>query len=221
MLDARVLQLLEVAANPDELWVGGRRLTWAEYGDPDGEVVFYFSGGDSSRLEGRCLDAAAQSLGVRVIAPDRPGFGGSDPVPDRTLGDWADDVAALADAVEARAFSVVGLSGGGPHALATAWALPTRVRSVVVVASAPAPAPRSASHGYRVPLPVLGLGDASRTLGAAFPARPASRARKQCARETDRANRRECGAGGRAPSENPPRGEPCSWRACDSATRAA
>jgi pimeloyl-ACP methyl ester carboxylesterase len=50
--------------------------------------------------------------------------------------DWADDVAELADALDVDRFAVVGVSGGGPGALACAWAMPDRIRSVGVVSGA-------------------------------------------------------------------------------------
>jgi pimeloyl-ACP methyl ester carboxylesterase len=49
--------------------------------------------------------------------------------------DWADDVAALADELSWGRFSVAGVSGGGPHALACAVALPERIAAVGVVSS--------------------------------------------------------------------------------------
>jgi pimeloyl-ACP methyl ester carboxylesterase len=76
--------------------------------------------------------------GLRLIAPDRPGYGGSDPKPERTVLDWADDVAQLADALGIRQFAVVGVSGGGPGALACARKMPERLTFVGAVAC-PAP----------------------------------------------------------------------------------
>ena len=120
--------------------VDGRRVTFAEYGAPDGAAVFYFSGGDSSRLEGAALAAHAHPLGLRIIAPDRPGFGGSDPSPTRRLVDWPRDVAAIAAQLQIDRFAVIALSGGAPHGIATAWAMPERVKALVLVGAAPAPA---------------------------------------------------------------------------------
>src|SRR5512141_2763064 len=57
---------------------GGRLLGYAEYGDPAGAPVFYFHGWPSSRLEGRAAHAPALNLGLRLVAPERPGYGLSD-----------------------------------------------------------------------------------------------------------------------------------------------
>ncbi|MHA3772477.1 alpha/beta fold hydrolase [Verrucomicrobiota bacterium sgz303538] len=110
-----------------------RRLGFAEYGAPDGCVVFYFHGFPGSRLEARLLDRPARELGARIIAVDRPGCGRSDVQPARTLGEWPDDVLALADALRIERFSVLGVSGGGPYALACAALLAERLRAVATV----------------------------------------------------------------------------------------
>jgi pimeloyl-ACP methyl ester carboxylesterase len=116
----------------------GRRLAYAEYGDPDGEPVFLFHGLPGSRLSWGLLPGAPIPTGLRIIAPDRPGYGGSDPKPGRSLLDWADDVAQLADTLNISEFDIVGVSGGGPGALACAWKMPDRLTTVGIVSS-PAP----------------------------------------------------------------------------------
>lgn len=70
---------------------------------------------------------------MRWITVDRPGYGSSDFLGRRSLLGWADDVAALADHLRLEHFSVAGLSGGGPHALACAHALPSRVRRAAII----------------------------------------------------------------------------------------
>ena len=77
----------------------GRILSYAEYGDPTGKPLFFFHGGNDSRLEAAILDETAQTLGVRILAPDRPGYGRSTFQPNRTFLDWPEDVAQLADAL--------------------------------------------------------------------------------------------------------------------------
>lgn len=113
----------------------GRILAYAEYGDLPGFPIFHFHGGNSSRLEGQWLAEAATSQHIRLLAPDRPGFGMSDPHPERTFLSWAADVANLADALDIDRFGVMGLSGGGPHAAVVAHQLPERVTAVALVSS--------------------------------------------------------------------------------------
>jgi pimeloyl-ACP methyl ester carboxylesterase len=88
--------------------------------------VFTHGFGDS-RLIRNPDDGLTTSLGVRVIAPDQPGIGGSSPRPGRKMVDWGPDVEELADRVGIGEFAVAGHSGGGPHALAVAYHLPERV----------------------------------------------------------------------------------------------
>lgn len=115
-----------------------RRLAYAEYGDQSGVPVFLFHGLPGSRLAWGLLPDNPFPPGLRIVAPDRPGYGRSDPNPRRTLLDWANDVTQLADALAINTFTIIGVSGGGPGALACAWKLPERLASVGVV-SCPAP----------------------------------------------------------------------------------
>ena len=104
----------------------GRTLGYAEYGDRNGVPVVFFHGTPGSRL--MAVPAWNDtSLGIRLIAPDRPGLGLSTYLPHRTLLNWPGDVAELADALKLEKFIVAGVSGGGPHSLACAYALPDRV----------------------------------------------------------------------------------------------
>lgn len=123
----------EIATSPERVTLpDGRQLGYAEAGDPDGEPLVLFHGFPSSRVFAAAFDEVAQNHGVRVLAPDRPGFGVSDPDPDRTLADWPDDVAALLDARGIDRAPVLGVSGGGPYALACAALLTDRVPRVAV-----------------------------------------------------------------------------------------
>lgn len=79
----------------------------------------------------RPLLGPARRLGLRFVAYDRPGYGGSTARPDRSVGSAAADVAAVLDALGLDRCAVVGHSGGGPHALACAALLPGRVVAAV------------------------------------------------------------------------------------------
>jgi len=113
----------------------GRRLGFAEYGDPRGRPILYFHGWPSSRLEARAMRQVIAEMGLRVIAPDRPGYGLSDFKPERAIGDWTDDVLALADHLNLPGFTVLGVSGGGPYAIACGAKLPQRLTRVLLVCS--------------------------------------------------------------------------------------
>jgi pimeloyl-ACP methyl ester carboxylesterase len=111
----------------------GRSLAYAEHGDPQGAPVIAFHGTPGSRLQLAGAHRSAVENGVRLVLPDRPGYGHSTWARRRRLGDWADDVAALADHLGLDRFAVVGVSGGAPHALACASLLGPRVDGVGVV----------------------------------------------------------------------------------------
>jgi len=113
----------------------GRRLGYAEWGDPRGRPLLYFHGWPGSRLEGRLADDAATARGVRLIALDRPGMGLSDNQRRRTLVDWPDDVVQLAAALGLERFAVLGISGGGPYAAVCAWKLSDQLTRVGIVSS--------------------------------------------------------------------------------------
>ena len=118
----------------------GRTLAWAEHGDPDGDVVLGCHGSPSSRLERHVDDPADyRRWGVRLVVPDRPGFGRSDPQPGRRVVDWPADVAVLLDHLGVDRFAVLSLSGGAAYALACAVAFGERVRRVGVLGGAPPP----------------------------------------------------------------------------------
>jgi len=123
----------------EQYWTApdGRRLCFAEYGDPSGRPLMYFHGWPSCRLQARMLDGEAKRLGLRIVSPDRPGLGRSDFAGKRSLAEWPAVVAGLADHVGAETFSVLGVSGGGPYALACAAWLPERAERVSVVCGAP------------------------------------------------------------------------------------
>lgn len=105
----------------------GRQLRYDTYGEPDGlPVVFSHGLSDSCLIRNPDEDLTA-SLGVRVIAADQPGVGGSTPRKGRRMVDWGDDMEQLADALGLERFAVAGHSGGGPHTLAIAVAMPERV----------------------------------------------------------------------------------------------
>jgi pimeloyl-ACP methyl ester carboxylesterase len=104
-------------------------------GKPDGVPVLLCHGLADSRLSALQLDGVAAELGLRVIAPDRPGSGRSDPRPLRSLADWAQDAALVLDELGVGSAAVAGISAGGPFAAACAAVIPRRVRSLTLIAA--------------------------------------------------------------------------------------
>lgn len=114
----------------------GRRLTYSETGPSGGIPVLYCHGAIGTPLGSSIdLDSIAEDLGVRYISISRPGIGGSDPAPRRTVAAFSDDLEQAIDALAIERFSVIGVSAGGPYALAIAHSLPRRVDRVALCSS--------------------------------------------------------------------------------------
>ncbi|MFA1544782.1 alpha/beta fold hydrolase [Actinomadura chokoriensis] len=112
-----------------------------EWGVPHGFPVFLLHGTPGSRLGPVPRPMVLYQHGIRLITFDRPGYGRSDRMTGRVVADVAADVRLLADLLNLEDFSVLGRSGGGPHALACAALLPGRAtRVAALVGLAPAEA---------------------------------------------------------------------------------
>jgi pimeloyl-ACP methyl ester carboxylesterase len=119
----------------------GRSLEVFTAGPPDGLPVVFHTGTPSGLIAFQPRIDAATAHGLRTVQYARPGYGKSDPRPGRQVADAAADVAAILDHLGAAEFVTAGLSGGGPHTLATAALLPDRCLAVASIAGcAPYPA---------------------------------------------------------------------------------
>jgi pimeloyl-ACP methyl ester carboxylesterase len=139
----------------------GRCITFSSAGPLDGFPVVYCHGAiGSPRWWTPELEALTRRLGIRYLVVNRPGFGGSDPCPGRTVADFASDLGELMDLLGHGRFSVVGVSAGAPYAIACGWALPDRIAALAAVSPLGPPdgAGSSASLRYRVPLISFGGG---------------------------------------------------------------
>jgi len=114
----------------------GRVLGYAEYGDSSGFPLFYFHGGQESRLSSMFMDSAAKKLNIRIISPDRPGIGISTFQDNRQFLDWGNDIAYLVDSLGLIKYSVFGLSGGAPHVLACVIADSPRIENASIISGA-------------------------------------------------------------------------------------
>lgn len=112
----------------------GRRLSFAEYGSHTGPAIVWMHGTPGARRQ-IPLDAReyAEEHGLRIIGIDRPGIGSSTPYLYPDVLDWTRDLALLLDALGIDDVRVIGLSGGGPYALAAGAGLSDRVRGVGVL----------------------------------------------------------------------------------------
>jgi pimeloyl-ACP methyl ester carboxylesterase len=111
----------------------GSVIAYEVVGEPGAAPVLFCHGLADSRLSARLFTKVARELGLRVVAPDRPGTGRTDPRRLRRLADWAEDAVLVLDAVRADCAAVLGVSGGGPFAASCAAGMPGRVRSLTLV----------------------------------------------------------------------------------------
>ena len=119
---------------------GDRRLGYAEYGPVTGRPVLWFHGTPGARrqIPPHARDVAYER-DVRLIAVERPGIGASPPHLYGSLVEWAIDIEAFCEALGLGRVGIVGLSGGGPYALACAHKMTERIVAIALL-RCPAPA---------------------------------------------------------------------------------
>ena len=114
----------------------GRRLGFAEYGDPEGVPIIVHHGVAASRLQMHPDENIAIQAGARLIVPDRPGIGLSDFQDNRQLVDWPQDIKQLTKQLGIERFATIGLTtGGGIFALLCAAETPHLVSAVSLVST--------------------------------------------------------------------------------------
>lgn len=114
-----------------------RQLQYNLYGAPGGKAVFFFHGWPSSRSQAAWFDQHARNLKLRIIAPNRPGFGQSTPQGKRRFSDWPADVEDLARHLGLERYGLLGLSGGAPYALACASRFGERITRTAILCGVP------------------------------------------------------------------------------------
>jgi pimeloyl-ACP methyl ester carboxylesterase len=115
----------------------GRRLDVRVSGPADGLPLVFHHGTPGAATPIRALERAVHARGLRLVTTSRPGYGGSDRLPGRTVAAVADDTAAVLAQIGAERCLVAGWSGGGPHALACGARLPQAAAVLVIAGVAP------------------------------------------------------------------------------------
>lgn len=118
---------------------GDRQITYAEYGYSDGSPVLFLHGTPGSRRLGELLETAARENDVRVLAPDRPGYGCSSPWPKRSIRDAAEFIIPVLDDANVQTAGIIAFSGGSPFALSIAAMRADRISHVDVIAGVAPP----------------------------------------------------------------------------------
>lgn len=116
----------------------GRIISFSDFGKKNGAVLFQFHGTPGARITGLNEDELSEAAesGFRIVSPDRPGYGYSTRYPQASFESWANDIQQLSNHLGIDRFHVLGVSGGGPFALASAAYLQERVLSATLVSTA-------------------------------------------------------------------------------------
>jgi pimeloyl-ACP methyl ester carboxylesterase len=187
---------------------GGRTMTVDDVGDSAGVPVLYLHGTPDSRLARPPDDGLAAAAGVRLLALDRPGYGGSDTLPAASPA-WTTQftgaVVRALDRLGVERIAVLAWSGGALSALALAAARPERVSVLAIVGGLvpreayDEPAVRAAGGGRLDTLALANLlapGELGETLAPLLAPYPCDRelALEHQAQRRDPAGTRELGA---------------------------
>ncbi|HKO87195.1 MAG TPA: alpha/beta hydrolase [Burkholderiales bacterium] len=112
-----------------------RQISYAAHGPADGRAIFVFHDLPGSRMQQHPDRRIPFEYGVRLIHPDRPGFGMSTPKLQRSFVDWACDIYELAHTLGIHSFAIAAIGGSAPYALACAAMLPERVSKVAIAST--------------------------------------------------------------------------------------
>jgi pimeloyl-ACP methyl ester carboxylesterase len=156
----------------------GRRLEVQEYGNPAGLPAFFFHGLIGSHHQASYIAEQAREHGLRIIAPNRPGVGKSEFTERKSPLEAVADVEDVAAALRLERFSVIGISGGTPYALASLYRLRDRIRSVTII---------SGMGPTRLPGALRGM-DRTRRLALELGSRYPHLARQESRKWSDRFN---------------------------------
>lgn len=116
-----------------------RKITYSEYGLPEGDPVVFLHGTPGSHRLGELLAQAARENGIRLLALDRPGYGCSSPWPDRSVLDAAKFITPVLNDADVHTAGIVAFSGGSSYALAMAATQADRIDKVDIIAGATPP----------------------------------------------------------------------------------
>jgi len=144
------------AQERDLVLADGRTIGYGLYGANDGPLVVVLDGPGSRGL-GRAMAAPAVQLGIKLLVPDRPGFGSSTPTPRGSFAAVSHDLLALVDRMGFRRFGIVAQSGGTPFALALAGAAGDRATGLALVGGMAPLHDRRALHDVTGPMRVVCL----------------------------------------------------------------
>lgn len=134
----------------------GRVITYRTYGDPSGDPMLLFHGTPGSGKLGALYEEVAREESISIIAPDRPGYGGSSPWKTWHPRQIREAMEPVMEDSGAESVDLLAFSGGAPFALALGGALPSRVNRITLVSASSPP-----SMGNQPPFPIRLVGHAA------------------------------------------------------------
>ncbi|WP_449284376.1 alpha/beta fold hydrolase [Marinobacter sp. PE14] len=117
----------------------GRTLSYSDIGTGENGTWIHCHGIPGSRKETHHLQDQLKRAGMRLIVPDRPGYGQSTPAVDYGFSEHSDDLRRLADHLTLATFRLSGFSGGGVFAMAAAHDLGNRIEQLDIAATPAVP----------------------------------------------------------------------------------
>ena len=133
----------------------GNRIGYAIYGNKKNFPIFYFHGWPGSRFELKNIPLKKKKC--FIIALERPGYGISVPISKFKILDWPKIVLEVANKLKIKKFSIIGVSGGAPFALACANTIKNKRLKSIAIVCALAPSKAKGMNKGRVGM-LLNLG---------------------------------------------------------------
>jgi pimeloyl-ACP methyl ester carboxylesterase/DNA-binding CsgD family transcriptional regulator len=133
---------------------GGRRVVYLDYGPKGAPAVILGHGYLTGRIAPPPMLAALRDRGLRVVVPQRPGFGLTSPSARQEdyLADCAEDLAAILDQIGEATAHILARDGGVTGALEFAQRFPRRLGAGILLNPR---APKSAPRPHDTPISAI------------------------------------------------------------------
>ncbi|MCA9379719.1 alpha/beta fold hydrolase [Candidatus Dojkabacteria bacterium] len=113
----------------------GKTISYSVYGNKNGYPILMCHGANGTRLQAMKFADTADALNLKIITPDRPGYGESTTEENRDYLEWADDISEFLDLLGIEKLGILGISAGANYALACVYKYPSRFKKVVMVSA--------------------------------------------------------------------------------------
>lgn len=113
----------------------GKTISYSVYGNENGLPILMCHGVNGTRMQAMKFADTANELNLKLITPDRPGYGESTAVEKRDYLEWADEISEFLDILGIEKLGILGISAGANYALACVYKYPNRFRKAVMVSA--------------------------------------------------------------------------------------